>query len=141
MDFAADLLSLLPDSPVVFPAWESLPKDRSVSDAVYGRGCGCCRRSSQRTLPGDHRQHRRPAASSPLEEIGHSQHAHNRVGDTLETEEFLGWLVERGFERTPSIERAGEFSIHGGIIDIFTPSPRPGPHRAVRRRGRLDPDL
>ena len=35
-DFAADLASLLPNPPVVFPAWESLPKERTVKDAVFG---------------------------------------------------------------------------------------------------------
>jgi transcription-repair coupling factor (superfamily II helicase) len=121
-DFAADLLSLLPDSPVVFPAWESLPKDRSVSDAVYGARLRLLQEIESTNPPKViiasiaallHPVPSKKSVTASTRTI--------RVGDTLETEEFLGWLVERGFERTPTIERAGEFSIHGGIIDIFTP--------------------
>lgn len=121
-DFAADLLSLLPDSPVVFPAWESLPKDRSVSDAVYGARLRLLQLIESANPPQViiasiaallHPVPSKKSVTASTRTI--------RVGDTLETEEFLGWLVERGFERTPTIERAGEFSIHGGIIDIFTP--------------------
>ena len=121
-DFAADLMSYLEVPPVVFSAWESLPKDRSVADPIYG-----ARLRMLQEMEGPHPP-RVIVTSMPA--LLHPVPSRNtltagtrtiRMGQTLETEEFLGWLVERGFERTPTIERAGEFSIHGGIIDIFTP--------------------
>ena len=41
------------------------------------------------------------------------------VGDVVDTEELLRWLVDRGFERVPAIEVPGEFCMHGGIFDLF----------------------
>ena len=35
-DFAADLDALLDETPLVFPAWESLPNEHNVADAVFG---------------------------------------------------------------------------------------------------------
>ena len=121
-DFAADLLPFLDPPPVVFPAWESLPKDRSVADPVYG-----ARLRMLQELEGPHPPQVIVASLAALLHPVPSRKTLTagtrtiRVGETLATEEFLGWLVERGFERTPTIERAGEFSIHGGIIDIFAP--------------------
>ena len=43
------------------------------------------------------------------------------VGESLDLEAFLRWLVDRGFERQSAIERPGEFSVHGGILDVFSP--------------------
>ena len=34
----------------------------------------------------------------------------------------MQWLVERGFERVTAIKFPGEFSMHGGILDIFAPA-------------------
>ncbi len=39
--------------------------------------------------------------------------------ERIEVEEFLRWLVERGFHATSAVELPGEFSHRGGIIDIF----------------------
>ena len=121
-DFGADLLSVFPEGVVVFPAWESLPKDRSVADPIYG-----ARLRMLQEMGGPHPPRVIVTSMAALLHPVPSRQTLSagtrtiRMGQTLETEEFLGWLVERGFERTPTIERAGEFSIHGGIIDIFTP--------------------
>ena len=122
-DFGADLVSAMPETPVVvFPAWESLPKDRSVADPIYGARLRMLQGMESSTPP-------RVIVTS-MAALLHPVPSHKtlsagtrtiKLGQTLETEEFLSWLVERGFERTPTIERPGEFSIHGGIIDIFTP--------------------
>ncbi|RLS78405.1 MAG: transcription-repair coupling factor [Planctomycetota bacterium] len=41
------------------------------------------------------------------------------VGDDLPLAELTDWLILRGFERVTAVELPGEFSIHGGILDIF----------------------
>jgi len=120
-DFALDLSSLLPQhSPLVFPAWESLPKDRSVKDAIFGQ-----RIRVLKQLESDHPPAvvvaSFPALLQPVpsRELRTANSRELRVGETLKTEDLLAWLVERGFERVPAIEMPGEFSVHGGIIDIF----------------------
>jgi transcription-repair coupling factor (superfamily II helicase) len=43
------------------------------------------------------------------------------VGETLRREDFLQNLQEGGYERRPVVEDRGEFSVRGGIIDLFPP--------------------
>ena len=44
------------------------------------------------------------------------------VGQTIEPEELVRWLADQGCVRVPAIELPGEFTLHGGILDIFSPS-------------------
>jgi transcription-repair coupling factor (superfamily II helicase) len=43
------------------------------------------------------------------------------VGEPLEREDFLRRLLEGGYERRPVVEAWGEFSVRGGVIDLFPP--------------------
>lgn len=43
-----------------------------------------------------------------------------RMGDERPMDNIAKILVERGFERLPQIEAPGQFSIRGGILDIFS---------------------
>jgi len=119
-DFAADLMSLLSTTPMVFPAWETLPKEHSVSDAIFG-----ARLRVLEQLESDDPPQvivtPFPALMQPVPSRA-SRRAGTRkltVGEEIETDALLHWLVDRGFERVPALERPGEFSVHGGIIDIF----------------------
>ena len=42
-----------------------------------------------------------------------------RVGDRMPLDEFAERMVRMGFERRDQIEHSGQFSIRGGIVDIF----------------------
>jgi transcription-repair coupling factor (superfamily II helicase) len=42
-----------------------------------------------------------------------------RVGQRLDADELLAWLVAAGFENTSAVELPGEFAVRGGILDIF----------------------
>jgi transcription-repair coupling factor (superfamily II helicase) len=44
-----------------------------------------------------------------------------RVGGQLNEQEFTRWLAERGGHATTAVELPGEFSLRGGILDIFPP--------------------
>jgi transcription-repair coupling factor (superfamily II helicase) len=44
-----------------------------------------------------------------------------RVGDRIDVKEFPAWLKSHGFHQTTAVELAGEFSIRGGIVDLFAP--------------------
>lgn len=43
------------------------------------------------------------------------------VGDTVDLEEVSGKLVQSGYERVSLVEGKGEFSIRGGILDVYPP--------------------
>jgi len=44
-----------------------------------------------------------------------------KVNEDLKRERFIKRLVSSGYEGSPMIERRGEFSVRGGIIDIWSP--------------------
>ena len=44
-----------------------------------------------------------------------------RLHDTVEVESLARWLAEQGFHGTSAVELPGEFSLRGGILDIFAP--------------------
>jgi transcription-repair coupling factor (superfamily II helicase) len=44
-----------------------------------------------------------------------------RVGEQASLEELSAWLVRAGFQNTTAVELPGEFSLRGGILDIFAP--------------------
>ena len=55
------------------------------------------------------------------------------VRSDISTDEIKQRLSYMGYERTAMIEGRGEFSLRGGILDIFTPdSELPFQDRAVR---------
>src|SRR5437016_671266 len=43
------------------------------------------------------------------------------VGGRVDEQELTRWLVERGGHATTAVELPGEFSLRGGILDIFAP--------------------
>jgi transcription-repair coupling factor (superfamily II helicase) len=43
------------------------------------------------------------------------------LGESLDRDDFLGSLLEGGYERRPVVEGRGEFSVRGGVIDLFPP--------------------
>lgn len=51
-----------------------------------------------------------------------------RIGMNIELEQILLHLSSSGYRRTPVTEHIGEYSVHGGIIDLFSPS-EPNPVR------------
>ena len=121
-DFAADLAWHLSASPAVFSAWDGQPGDRTIADPVFSSRLQLLQRLSSKEAP-------RVVVCSlaalmqPVPARQERALATRRiaVGESLDVDELLEWLVDRGFERTSAIERAGEFSVHGGIIDIFAP--------------------
>jgi transcription-repair coupling factor (superfamily II helicase) len=47
------------------------------------------------------------------------------AGDSLDLAAFVVWLHEAGYARVETIESPGEFTIRGGIVDIFSPGAAP----------------
>ncbi|HMM22210.1 MAG TPA: transcription-repair coupling factor [Selenomonadales bacterium] len=63
----------------------------------------------------------------PKEDFLHSRFALT-PGDLLAREEFLAGLVRFGYERVDQVESRGQFSVRGGILDVY-PVNRPFPLR------------
>ena len=122
-DFAADLAWCVDEPPVVFSAWEGLPAERAVSDAVFGS-----RLRVLEALDGDSPPQvivtSMPALLQPVPPRSERDAGVRRIatGEEIDVDEFLRWLVDRGFERASAIEEPGQFSVHGGIIDVFAPA-------------------
>ena len=45
---------------------------------------------------------------------------HLSVGEELERELLIDWLINSGYERVGTIEELGQFSARGGIVDVFS---------------------
>ena len=45
-----------------------------------------------------------------------------RVNQTLPMEQLLEWLQRNGFRRVEVVEVVGEYSVRGGIVDLFAPN-------------------
>jgi len=126
-DIVADLASYLDEPPAVFPAWETLPQEQSVSDPIFGARLQLLN-EVESSAPPRVIVASLPALLQPVPDAAERKQGTRRlvVGETLDLEAFLRWLVDRGFERQSAIERPGEFSLHGGILDVFSPgAPEP----------------
>ncbi len=119
-DFAADLFGFLGVAPDIFPAWESLPQESGVRDPIYGGRLRVLRRLGSSEPP----RVIITSVAALLQPVPPRQERAAgtrtvRVGETLDIDALLRWLVEQGFEHVPAIEIPGEFCMHGGILDLF----------------------
>ncbi len=104
-----------------FPAWETACGDRSPLDDIYRQ-----RLTTLRQLVGDASANRiivTTAASllqpvpSPVEFQEGSRTL--AVGDRVAPDELIAWLTRHDFHATPAVALPGEFSVRGGIVDVF----------------------
>ena len=103
-------------------SWPSLPSELSITDPVLGNRLKLLRAFESTTPPRIvittisalmqpvPTQSERAVASRIL-----------KVGGELNLDELTAWLASRGFERVTAIESPGEFTVHGGIVDLFPP--------------------
>ncbi|HVW00706.1 MAG TPA: DEAD/DEAH box helicase, partial [Planctomycetaceae bacterium] len=119
-DFAGDLAGFLGETPLVFPAWETVSAESSAADRVLGARM---RVLQELASPKPPRVVVAPIAAllQPVPARAEIDAGTRRVGcgETLDPDEFLRWLLARGFERTTKVELPGECSMHGGILDLF----------------------
>ncbi|MEO2034238.1 MAG: transcription-repair coupling factor [Planctomycetaceae bacterium] len=128
-DFADELSELQTGAVQPFAAWESLPDEHDISDNVFASRLSVLRRL---TLAGTADSSSPslaiitcvPALLQPVPSRAAIQEATREIsiGDELNLELFMSWLIDRSFERVTAVELPGEFSLHGGILDIFPPT-------------------
>src|SRR3954447_9721377 len=121
-DFRDDVATFAGVAPEVLPAWDNLPREASAGDEVFGRRIRAVKRLGGPTPP---RFVVAPLQALlqpvPTPELLTRTSRTLRVGDTLRVEELAGWLVEPRLTRVEVVEVTGEFSLRGGILDIFAP--------------------
>ena len=107
-------------TPEKFAALESLPGDRVIVDDVFGDRVRVVKRLFSGRPP-------EIVATSiqalmqpvPDRDTLAEQSRTLAVEDQTAIEDLSRWLVENGFHSTSSVELPGEFSIRGGLVDIF----------------------
>jgi len=121
--FRNDLALFADVSVEQFPAWETDAGERLLQDEIYAQRL--------RVLKRLHQNEPDPlivvTAIQSLMQPGPSVDdllAATRTidaGEVLDVPELTCWLAEQGCESTSAIELPGEFSVRGGILDVFPP--------------------
>ena len=121
-DFRDDVATFAGAVPEVLPAWDRLPRESRVNDEVLGRRIRVMKRlrgaSPPRFVVAPMQALLQPVPTlAALERSSRTL----RVGDVVALEELIAWLGARGMARVEVVEVAGEFSLRGGILDVFAP--------------------
>ncbi len=113
----ATFAGIVPD---VFPAWEKPPRELTAVDEVFGRRMRVLRRLSSSSPP---RLVVAPFQATlqpvPKPEALARMARTVAVGQVVPVEGLTAWMVERGMSRAEVVEVPGEFSLRGGILDVF----------------------
>ncbi len=119
-DFRDDVAGFSGIVPELLPAWEKPPRELSASDEIFGRRMRVLKKLASATPP--------PIVVAPfaatLQPVPQPEALARMsrtvaVGDVLPIESLLAWLLESGMTRANVVEVPGEFSIRGGILDVF----------------------
>ncbi|MEW4452756.1 transcription-repair coupling factor [Bremerella sp. JC817] len=116
-------LSLFSDADVAsFPAWESSPEERRLHDEIYAARL----RILKHLVYGKCPSLLVTSIESLIQPVPGKDNilANSRrlvVGEQLEPEELGKWLLVHQYHSTSAVELPGEFSLRGGIVDIFAP--------------------
>ena len=137
-DLCNDINLFQPDSAVVFPAREALlAEEAAINYDILGQRVEILRRllfygSAGRAAAGAESSRADlkvivAPIQSILQPVVRPEQLQTdiltvAVGDSKPMEEIAQWLVDRNFERVPMVEMHGEFSVRGGILDIFPAS-------------------
>ena len=108
--------------PQTFPSWAALPQELSIIDPVLANRLRILRAfesvAPPRVVVTTIQALLQPVPSRAARTVASRT---IRVGGELDIEDLTAWLIGRGFERVTALELPGEFCIHGGIIDVFSP--------------------
>jgi transcription-repair coupling factor (superfamily II helicase) len=119
-DFREDVGNFAGVVPEVFPAWEKLPRELTPGDEVFGRRMQVLKKLAEphppRYVVTTFQALLQPV---PRPEVLAAMSRVVAVGDTVRVEELTDWLLKRGMARAEVVEVPGEFSVRGGILDVF----------------------
>ncbi len=121
-DFRDDVATFAGMTPEVFPAWEKLPREAGPGDEVFGRRLRVVKAlrgaNPPRFVVAPIQAFLQPV---PTPEVLARSSKTLKVGDSIQVEDLAGWLVDKKMNRVEVVEVAGEFSLRGGILDVFPP--------------------
>jgi len=125
-----DLAVVLPEcNTLMYPAWGVLPDDvMPPSEEVMSERMAVLEQMLFRRADESVRALVIPVRALMLEvpspETLDQAVVHLRSGDTWDMPALVARLVELGYDRAPVVERHGELSVRGGILDVFPVSAR-----------------
>ena len=106
----------------MLPAWETLPGEGAAAGEIGAERLRLCARLADRGSAGVIVA---PVLALmqpvPRPEALAADMLRIAVGQPLEPEPVVRWLVDRGFDRLDLVESPGDFALRGGILDIFPP--------------------
>ncbi|MCB9068470.1 MAG: transcription-repair coupling factor [Calditrichae bacterium] len=117
-----DLRAFMPESHAVyFPSAEVVPFDKGMfTPALYSMRMNALAAAVEQpapvlvtTPPGLLRR-------VPMPQSFQRNIVRLKVGEDFERELLIEWLAESGYIRMPIIEEIGQFSVRGGILDVFS---------------------
>lgn len=118
--WVGELACYLPDRPIIFPFAHEQAGERVLFDTTarqrlrvvqalrFGEGV--------RLIVAPFAALMQPVPSQTELE---AQTVRLTVGQTLDPDRLLAWMIEHGFRRVEAVEYPGEFSRRGGIVDVF----------------------
>ena len=121
--FVNDLVLFSRSAVAQFPAWETGAGERVLHDEIYGHRLRVLKSLHDAQATGTIIVTAIQSLMQPVPSAGDLQSATRtlQVGDSLDADQFTRWLVEQGCTSTTAIELPGEFSLRGGILDVFSP--------------------
>jgi transcription-repair coupling factor (superfamily II helicase) len=143
-ELCADIQLLSSHEAWRFPAWESEPEERLAHDEIFGERLRTLKRllaardstiSTAPPKPPSAPSSSEPRSAAPLivtsiqsllqlapsPAVLTAANRRLRVGERLDLDAFLAWLVQHRFHGSSAVELPGEFSHRGGILDLFPP--------------------
>jgi len=122
-ELAEDLRLFSDADPALFPAWETAPGEAQFPGLAHSQRMAVLRQLGRshgaegpRLVVASAHALLQPVPAPAVLARGTRT---LRVGDRQPIEELAEWLVGRGLARVPAVEGAGQFSVRGGIVDVF----------------------
>lgn len=121
-EFVDDLALFTPSISDRFPATETTSADRTRADEEFGDRLRVVKRlAAGRAAPILVTSIQALVQPVPDCETLAARTRTLRRGEELDLEELTRWLVENGFQSMSAVAMPGEFSVRGGIVDLFAP--------------------
>ena len=124
---ASDLQNFTDESVEIFPALDATSGRSALMDDAYGDRLRLLKQLARGKTHGDEEATPRFVVTSiqalqqpvpSLQEVA-DQTRLIQNGKTLDVDDLSEWLVKHEYHHTTAVELPGEFSVRGGILDIF----------------------
>ena len=120
--FVGDLSMFSRQTAERFPAWEATPGERLIHDDIYADRL----RTLKLLIDPNQRRLIVTSIASLLQPVPSRESVERntrrlRVGERIDPDAIVGWLIEHGYHGTSAVELPGECSLRGGILDVFAP--------------------